>query len=457
MPCQDCKPDAPITVFPLPILPCGPENDQQCCEQSTNAACVEYDGTPLGCIGGDERQMLDDILQRIDVKLCEITGGSDPFNEFNVLCLEPVTTAKDFAERTAAMLCQLRTTVVNFINNLYPVEISTIRTEIATLNRAGFDRDCGIVTIAKGDTLTATLAKLTEAICTISDAASNMSSVDWDRCVTIAQPPTTIQEGFNFILQQLCALTGGGSGGNLPVFDNTTSCLPAPTSADSLENTVIKIRSRLCSLPTFSVNAVSSTCLSLNGVTTLEQTISKILEQLDTLSRNTVRQVDNIQFAISDADPTVPCAGKKISLSGVTGTGADRLVALNEGDTTPGTLEQKINAGEGVVIDTTSVAGKMTIRTTNTVNHKVKIAEDDPEPGYLIDKIVGAPGEVNTIITASAQQISISASIDYDKLIDRLFDILETDAELKERFCALVASCPSPCSPPTNVQAIPVT
>lgn len=418
---------------------------------------MEYDGTPLACLGGEESQILDDILQRIDVKLCELTGGTDPYNDFNVLCLEPVTNAKEFAEKTAAMLCQLRTTVVNFINNLYPVEISTIRTEIAALNRAGLDRDCDIIKIAKGDTITAALGKLTEGICSLSEATSNMSSVDWHKCSTGSQIPATIQDGFNFILQQLCALNGSGSGGSLPVFDNTNSCLSAPTAVDSLEDTVIKIRSRLCSLPTFSVNAITSSCLSFTGVSTLEQTIGKILEHLDTLSRNTIRQVDNSQFALSDADPTSPCAGKKIVLSGATGPSTDRLVSVNDADASPGTLEQKINPGEGILIDTNITPGKLTIRTTSIIDHKLKVAEDDPTPGYLVEKIIGAPGEINTIITAAPQQLTVSATIDYNKVIDRLFDILETDAELKERFCALVASCPSPCSSPTNVQAIPIT
>lgn len=455
MACQNCKPETPITVFPLPSGPCGPLDAQPCCEQPTDATCVEYTSTPLSCLGGTEIQKLDEILQRIDIRICELTGGTDPYGDFELLCLEPVTTARDFAERTAAMLCQVRTTLLNFINNLYPVDLMAIKAEITDLNKAGFDKSCSGLNIVRADTISMVLSKLAEAICALELTTSDLSQVDWDKCVTISQAPSSIQEGFNFILQQLCTLQDAGTSTHLPSFDNTGSCLAAPSITDSLQETIMKIRSHLCSLPTFSVTALPNTCVSLSGITTLEQSLSKILTQLDNLSRNSIRQVDNSQFSIADADATQPCQGKRLVLTG-TVQGTDRMVAVNAADTVPGTLEQKISAGTGIAVDANAVPGKLTITTTQIIDYRVKTHETDSTPGYLSQKMIGAPGEVNVTVTPVTDQLEVRASIDYSIVIDRLFDILETDADLKARFCALVASCPSPCTPPTNVEAIAV-
>lgn len=452
MPCQDCNPPSPIAVFPIPSA-CT--QIQPCCEQPVNAACVEYTDAPLSCIGISSKEKLNIILQRIDNQLCEITGQTDSYNNYNLLCLEPASTEKDFAEKAAAMLCQLRGTVTNFISNLYPGDIGAIRTEITALSKAGFDYSCDAISIAKADAITFALQKICDALCDLHQGQTQLDGVDWDKCATIPVLPQSIEEGFNFILDQLCSLSAG-TGVSLPTFDNRGSCLPGPSGTDSLQDTIVKIRGQLCSLPTFSVNALSSSCVSLAGINTLEQTLSRILQQLDSLSRTAIRQVDPSMFSLSDADSTRPCEGKKITLTGSVGSTGDRLVAVNGQDNTPGTLADKIAPGAGILISAATTAGKLTISADQSNDFKVKVAAAASAAGYLSEKIKGSNGEVNTTVTPAGEQLVVAATLDYSLLIDRLFDVLETDSDLKARFCALVASCPSPCSAPTNVQAIAV-
>ncbi|WP_177189276.1 hypothetical protein [Chitinophaga sp. YR573] len=391
-------------------------------------------------------------MQKIDQKICEITGSSDPFNNYSLLCLEPVSSQKVFAEKTAAMLCQLRSTVVNFTTNIFPAEITAIRNDITTLNKAGFNYECPVLNIAQADSIAETLFKLANAICNVYSSQLDLSSVDWNNCSSAEPVPQTIQEGFNFLLDQICALTTGGQ--TLPTFDNTGTCLTAGTALDSLSDTITKIRARLCSLPTFSVSALTSSCINFSGVTSLEGTLSKIFEAIDLLTKNTIRQVDTDMFNISDADGTQPCLGKKISLSGQV-AGSDRLVAVSAADSNPGTLEDKLEQGEGIILDTFTTSGKIIIKTSSQPEYKVKSTSSDAAAGFLDEKIIGSNGTINTAVSPNSGKLQISSSIDYDLLIDRLFDIMETDADIKARFCALVSSCPSPCAPPTNVQAIP--
>lgn len=455
MACQDCNPPGPVTHFPYPpTLPCG-NGGQDCdCGVPAKASCVENDGLPLACIGAARHERMDSILQKIDQRLCEVTGG-DSYDSYNLRCLAPVSTQKDFAEKVALTLCTLNSGFSAFTTSTFPAKITELTTQITDLDKAGFVYNCPLIDIAEEDSLSTSLYKLSAGLCQLRELATDVSGANWDACTTVSTPPATIQEGFDFLISWICTLGSGSGGGTLPVFDNTGSCLESPTQTDSLEGTVIKIRTRLCSTPTFSLSSLTAGCVSFTGISTLEQLLGRMLAQIDLLSKNSIRGADAGQFAIADADPASPCSGKKLSLSGPVST--DRLVAVDAADLAPGTLEEKLHAGAGILFSTEEEPGKLSISAPPSSDELVKVGPDDSAAGYLQDKLIGKIAEVSIAVNPTADdKLEISAPVNYQAFIDRLFDIIETDPDVKARFCNLMSGCPSPCDPPTNVEAVAV-
>lgn len=423
-----------------------------------DASCVLYTGAPLNCVGADSNTNLEVILQLIDSKVCTTIGDFSGYNFYCLINSGPINTQQQFVERISQFVCQTRTDLDAFISTTYPAGLNNLQTQINSLNNPAIT-SCAELNIISSDSQNVVLTKLSNGICAIYDAI-DPSSANWSQCFTlVGDPPASIVEGFNTVLDQICQIKSGAASAALPTFNNVGSCLAAPvTTADSLVSTVNKIKTRLCLSPTFNAgNLAAATCVSYNGSSTLEQVLDATIAQVNTLSLNTVRAFNNSQFTVTLIDPSQPCLGKQISLAAAN---IDRLVALNSADLTPSTLDNKFVAGTNVTLDFgIANAGKVTISAVggSSSDEKVKVNGSDATADYLQNKVVGSTDMVSVTVLPinSDSQLKISANLDMDALINFILDEILDDETLKTKFCTLVSSCPSPCDPPTNVQVIP--
>lgn len=454
MACQDCN--NPTNLPTYIQLPGCPQNfigcDNNCANGVYDTACIIYTGPDLACIGAVTNTCLETILTQIDSQVCTAVGD---YSGFNLSCLRTeytINTAQQFAEATANFVCTFKSEYDLFVNTTFPDAIDDLEADIASIQIPGTTSSCSSIVIPGGSTINSVLQILANTGCSLYSAI-NPSSANWSQCFTVLTPPTTIVEAFNVVLDQICQVASS-TGAALPTFNNTGTCLPTPGATDSLVNTVIKIRTRLCQTPVFlASNLASSTCVTITPTSTLEEVIESQNSVIDDVSTNSIRAASS-DFIVDDIDPMNPCLGKTISLNTSV---VDRLVALNGADLTPGALVDKIVAGTNVSLDFgIANPGKLTINSSGgvTADEKVKINLGDTTPGYLLDKLIGGSTSfINTVVNAaSATQAQVSSTILLTELINAIFDAIEDDDDLKARFCTIVASCPSPCDAPSGVQ-----
>ena len=423
-----------------------------------DASCIVYTGAPLNCIQADSNTNLETIIQLIDARVCETSGDFTGYNFYCLIDQGAINTQQQFVERISQFACQTRTDFTNFVTNTYTPGIAGLQNQINSLKNPNIT-SCDELNIVSTDVQNVVLTKLSNSICAIYSAI-NPSSANWSQCFSVVgDPPATIVEGFNTILDQLCQIKTGGGSAALPTFNNVGSCLPAPlTTADTLVSTIAKIKTRLCQTPTFNAgNLTTPVCVQYSGASTLENVLDAVINQVNQLSLNTVRAFNNSQFTVSLIDPSSPCLGKQLSLATAN---IDRMVALNTTDVTPGTLQDKIAQGPNITLDFGNTnPGKLTISATATSNtdEKVKVNGSDASAGYLETKVVGSTDLVSVTVLPinTSSQLKISANLDMEALINLILETIGDDEDLKVKFCTLVSSCPSPCDPPTNVQVIP--
>lgn len=452
MACNDCSPSYPVASYVFSgTAPCT-NCDGDCPQGIHPTSCVYNDGPPLLCIGAAENERLDSILNKIDAALCTAVGVN-PYPSYNTYCLGTMTNQQEFVETISEQFCSLQSAYNTFTGTTFPAAIDTINNTITALNTPNI-ASCAAIGYTSTDTLKTAITRLSNYACNLQ-ASLSLTSVDWDQCSIVADPPETIQEGFDFVISQICNLSASMTP-TLPTFDNTGSCLDTPTATDSLSATIIKIRSKLCTAPSYNPGSYTPGCFSISGATSLDTLLQSLVTQLSSVMQAVPRSFDPTYFAVSDLTPGSPCLGKEVTLTGV--LTSDRLVALDSGDTTPGTLEDKVAPGSGITLDFGGLnAGKMTISAANLADEKVKAYAGDPSAGYLDAKLTGSSGAVVNISTAlSGNQVQVSASVDTNMLVDIILNLIEEDEDFKARFCTLTTSCPSPCTAPSNVQAVAV-
>ncbi len=448
--CTNCDPNSQVSSYTFPYnSPCTNCDSGECPQGIAPASCLYYDGPPLACIGSDTNERLSLLFQKIDAKICVFNPES--YSTYNTYCLAPVNTQKEFVEKISQQFCTLKSSYETFTVSTFPTAISTINSTITTLNTPNVT-SCTQIGFTPSDTIRDSLQKLSNSVCDIYNNQLSVSGVTWSQCAVVPTPPTTIIGGFNFVVSQLCNLASQISGSvTLPTFDNTGSCLSSPTSTDSLESTVIKIRSRLCTTPAFNINSLTWNCIAQpsSTATDLQSAFQAVLTKIDSISQN-LPIFDPSDFVTNNTNPSQPCAGKTISLQSPIAA-SDRFVAVNNADSSPGTLVQKLTPGTGITLDTTTTPGTMIISSTSVVDDKVKTSVTDPSAGYLEDKITGSTGTVNITTNTVSNEVVVSASVNYTLLVQNIIDAITADPTLKEQFCSLIVSCPSPCAAPTNL------
>jgi len=449
MSCTSCS--GTVYNYLSPYSPCTsyPGN----CINTTDASCIVYSGPALTCSNVPSSSTLQAALQALDTAICagiSINWGSFNYSCIPALCNCTINSAQTFAEAVSAQFCNLNTAYTNFTGVVYPAAIASINTQINAINNPGLT-SCSTVGVINTDTLNGTLTKILSNLCTVNtDITTNLATANWSQCLSVGSNPTTLLAAVNTLLDQICQVKASiPSAVTLPTFNNVGSCLSSPGTSDTLSDTVIKIRTLLCTLPTFDHTAITFGCVTPG--TDLQSTIQNIITDLNADTENAITQVDG-NFTLTAVASDDPCAGKKLSFTGT--LNQDRLVALNNTDSSPGTLVQKLAAGNNITLDNGVLnAGMMTI-TAAGPDGKVLAATGDTVSGYLIDKLNMVP-DVSNIISWSEFYNSSTHKLDVTPVINSVTqatNVLNTilgDPSLLAMFCAMACNC-QPCTTTTS-------
>lgn len=423
----------------------------------TPSSSIVYTGVPLPCTTINTGDTLDDILSVFDTKLC---AASANYAGYNTGCLDDdgaITTEQQFVEKASAFMCTLRTDLDAFLDTTFPTYQTSVTNSLNAITNPALT-SCAFIGITNTDTLNQVIGKINTAICGINTTHLSLSSVNWSQCFTVSTAPTTIPQAFDLLIDQICSLKADidfAGGGVLPTFNNSGSCLATPGVADSLVDTVNKIKTRLCQTPTFDINALTWNCVTKpnSNTTDLQSAFQSILNKLDTISQNL--PTFNGDFVVTNVDNANTCLGKSVALA--VSSSADRYVATNLADTTPGTLMQKLEAGSNITLDDTTTPGKIIISSSggSSSDELVKVSSSDSSSGYLIDKLDGAAGSYGISTTVTEDVVTnkavIAASINIDLLASKILEAIQNNQTLQDLFCELKNACPSPCSGPLNV------
>lgn len=443
--------NCPTIPIPNLGLPCPPTQ----ATGQTDASNVVYTGANLSCSGVLSGDTLDVILGKIDTQICSSLGNIGTYNTY---CLAPITTWQQFVETISSFVCTTQTGLTTFTGTTFPAYQATVASELLAITSPGLTL-CTASGVVSGDSLNTILTKFSNSICDIYNNQLSLSGVNWSQCFVVSTPPTTIAGGFSTLVSQICQLNTyiqtSGIGGTLPTFNTIGTCLPSPSSADTLVSTVNKLITRTCAAPTFDINALTWGCTTKPSTTTtdLQDAFQSVLTSLTNINQS-FPAVYSSDFVVTNVDNTNPCAGKFIALS--TALNQDRLVAATTVDTAPGTLQQKLAAGTNVTLDYFINPGMATINATpGASDHKVLSNSVDPTPDYLIGKVESGVTTFGITVVptldATTNKVQFNVTVSLVDLFTALLNTLAPGETITSMFCNAVASCPSPCNAPSNV------
>lgn len=422
----------------------------------TDASCVVYTGPNLPCSSINTNDALDVSLQKIDGLLCAATSN---YSSYNTYCLAPITTQQQFVETISNYVCTLNTNFNTFVNTTFVNYQNSVTSVINSLNNPGIT--CAAAGVTTADNLPTILLKYCSAISAIAAGTISLSGVNWSSCYTVSPVPTTVAQGFNVLINQICLLKAQVSAGAvLPVFNNQGTCLTGGTAADSLVTTINLIKTKLCQTGTLNVTSLSWGCTTQpsNNPTDLQGALQSILNQITTITQSTPFQYSS-DFSVTPVDGSNACAGQKIALTNSPST--DRFVASTAADTSPGTLQQKLAPGTNVTLDYTTTPGVAIINASGgSSDGKVFADAADSTSDYLINKVEGGPPSsgiaiVPTLNTDNPYHIvQFGTTVDLGLLFTALLQYAQTNPAVAQLLCSVVSSCPSPCSAPTNVTVV---
>lgn len=437
--------------------------NSQCleCQQGQNgcipASSLCYTGATLECSGIEYGDSIETALQKLDTQVCSAIGDYSTY-QFNCLTAyygQEITQESQFVDAITSYACAITSNLESFTGVTFPAFESETNARFEEIEGPGIT--CTSAGVINTDDLWEVLTKYCAKFSDI-DEELDVSSVDWDSCFTVVSPPTTIPGGFNTLLDQICQVKtlAESGGGSLPTFNNTGSCLASSGTSDSLVATINKIKTRLCLSPTWDGDSITWGCIEEpEDDTDIESAIQNIITPLTTVLQGFPTFSDD--FVVTPVDEENACFGVTVSLA--TPLDVDRFVASDPTDTSPGTLIEKLT-GVGITIDDSSNPGTVTLTATGTSDtYEVKADLTDTTPGFLIDKVNGVEDSGLTIVpsyNAGTEQLDLIPLINWDTFLDALSAAIDSDSALKDKLCAIVNSCPSSCSPPSNLQVIAV-
>lgn len=441
-----CYNNTPLIVgvqYPQPCDCCTNPD----CPNPINAVCVYYNGPALPCSGVNTGDNLETALESIEEKICEVVGD---YSTYNTYCLAPITTQQEFVESISEGYCNLLDSFTTFVDVTFVNYQTSVTNQFNSIIYPGII--CDIAGVVDTDDLTCILEKYCDTFDTIN-AYVDISSVNW-QCIVPGSPVTSIQQGFEILVDQICNLYTTGI--VLPTFNNLGSCLPSPGANDSLVSTIDKIKTRLCQTPTFDINALTWGCLVKPSTTTtnLQAAFQTVLTTLNDYTQNKLSF--SADFTLTPVDPMDPCAGQTLSLTAPV-VGVDRKVASDPFDAAPGTLMEKLTPGSNITLDNITIPGQVIINSSSDT-YKVKADAADVNPDYLVDKITGDNNSLDGIqitdyYNALDETVHLYPSIDWNVFIDKMLTIIETNPVLLAKFCEVVAMCSTTTT--TTTTAVP--
>lgn len=433
------------------------------CPAPQDCMCTFYSGPNLPCSGINTQDSVATALQKIDTQLCATSGN---YSSYNTYCITPSATQLEWVEAISQYVCNTQTALTTFTGTTFPAYQATVTTLLAPIQVPGTtNASCSTNAILDTDTLQTVLQKLSNMASDIYCNQLNLSTVTWNGCFTVSPLPTTIAEGFSVLASQICTLQSDINTTSLPTFNNVGSCLPAPlTTTDTLVSTVNKLKTLICTVPTFNINTLTWNCVSKPSTTAtdLQDAFQAVLAKLDYLSQN-LPSFSN-QFGVAAANPDIPCAGVIVSLSTSI---SDRLVAATINDNTPGVLSSKL-VGDGVTVnvDYTSVTQGVVSYIgpiSGGGNGKVYTDVDDGSEDYLYSKLEASPTVSGMSISPfldvsnpAYHKLGFQLNIDPIQLMTALLNAVPSDTTgvLAALLCSTINSCPSPCAGPTNISFV---
>lgn len=422
------------------------------CSATYNSKCVYYLGPNLTCSGIETGETVEVAIQKIDAQICSAIGD---YSSYQFHCLtawfgETITQESQFVDAITAYACEITETLEQFTGVTFPAFQSEIESDIEDIATPTIT--CVSAGVTSLDSLQTILTKYCTKFGQI-DTAISISGVDWDECLTVVSPPTTIAGAFSLVVDQICqvaALTGAA----LPTFNNLSTCLASPGAADSLISTVGKIITRLCLSPTYDGDNITWGCVEEPADNeSIEDGIQNIITGLNT-SLQALPTFDGGDFTVTATNPSDPCAGVTVALA--TPLNQDRFVAATASDASPSTLQGKITAGTNITLDFVTTPGQMIINgATTALDYKVKASSGDTSPDFLDQKLDGSSAAgitVSPIYNAFTEKVDITLSVNESTLLDLLLDELIPGTALYDKFCEKVALCPCNCGTSDCIQ-----
>lgn len=454
MACTNCN-ETPINIPSVVAL------YTTSCEENPSLINIKnyvYLGADLPCSEIYSGNNMETVIQKLDEKLCGVLGD---FSTYNTECLtnaegNPILTQQQFVESASLAICELRDEFDEFVDVTYKTYKSSVDSRFKLIEVPGtVSTTTGILSTS---TIQNTLNILSSNIDNILDVKLNLSSVVWNDCFVVSPAPTTIAEGFQTVLDQICIIKDGQTvDGSLPTFNNIGSCLASPvTSADTLVATVNKIKTKLCELPEFDINDLTWGCTTKPSSTAsdLQSAFQTVLNTTNDYKQNKLTFSGDFIITQTGSDA---CGGKTVSLA--TPSIQDRYVAVNVGDTSPGTLVDKLQAGTNTTFDTVTVPGKIIINSSGGgADVKVKSDITDPSGGFLEDKIEVATNSNGVSVTkttnTTSHKVALNTNIDGEALWNFMLEFLDSHPDTYAEFCERVTGCLPDCIIPPNVTVI---
>lgn len=430
-----------------------------CCDSNFSSAtgCIVYDGPNLPCTLVQTGESLNTVLSKMDTVICQATGNYALYNTFCLDDVTPITTEKQFVETISQFVCLLRSEFDTFVGSTFPAYQDVVDGRFDAIEQP--EITCTSAGVVDTDSLKVLLGKYCTKFSQI-DSFIDISTVIWNDCFTVPIPPTNLSQAFNLLVDQICQIATAQT--TLPTFNNVGSCLPPPlTATDSLEDTVNKLKIKVCTQPTFDINTLVWTCVTKPSTTTtnLQAAFQTVLTELAAIKQN-FPTFSLANFNVANVDNGDPCLGKLITLAA--GVSPDEKVKATPADTLPGTLQDKLVAGTAITLDYGAVTGKVVINSTggSSTDEKVKTDSTDPTAGFLDAKIVGGTSPLGISISASpnltTHQIEIIPNVSTTAFITNILSAIKADETLKALFCEIVSMCPSPCSGAQNIQVVQI-
>ena len=398
-----------------------------------------YTGPDLTCSGILSGDTLEDALQKLDTQVCSATGDYSSY-QFN--CLpdwlgSAITTEAQFVDAITAYACEITQNLESFTGVEFPAYQSEVESQFESIT--GPSLTCSSAGVTGADSLTTILTKYCTKLAALTTAI-NVSTIDFASCFTVVTPPTTVLQGFQTLIDQICEVKSIAEGSaTLPVFNNTGTCLASPGSADTLAATIGKIITRLCLTEPFDIDSVEDWgCL--DSQEDLQDTVQEIITTVSDNQKLLITGV-SADFVLSATDAENDCAGLTLELATPI-VNNDRLVASNVADTDPGTLIEKLTEGDNITLDDTTTPGQIIISATQ--NNLVVAGPTDEDPGYLVDKLDGSTSGGITItptIDGLGEKVNLILTTDAAAIAESVLAAILANPALLTAFCSMVVSC----------------